>query len=325
MKRNVSETRRRFLAFLGASPLSLASARGEAQSPTQLKLSSYSLHFSVGKAGRFFTAKVTENSAGTIRVSFEGLVLTLPLQKISKASALASYYVSEFASIEPVLGLSALPMVTTTFDEAETLARIARPYYSAALARHGQILLATEPWLPPALWSAFPIRSSADLKGIPFAVLSSSTDRIRWEGTFIRLGARQATYSDAELVISSGYGGNLKFTQEFAHLIDAFFAVPLVFLTASREVFDSLTDKKRQVLVDTGRETELACWQFKRELLHRNHQDIVAQGVSVAVPASDVLAALRTAAEPDIQSWVQSMGADGTTILADFRRAIGRE
>ncbi len=258
MKRTVGETRRRFLAFLGASPLSLASIRGEAQSPTQLKLSSYSLHFSLAKAGRFFADKVAENSAGTIRVSFEGLVLTLPFQKISKASALASYYVSEFASIEPVLGLSALPMVAATFDEAETLARIARPYYSAALARHGQILLATEPWQPPALWSAFSIRSSADLKGIPFAVLSTSADRIRWEGTFIRLGARQATYSDAELVLSSGYGGYLKFTQEFAHLIDAFFAVPLVFLTASREVFE-LSNRREATGTCRYRSRDRAC------------------------------------------------------------------
>jgi ribosomal protein L34 len=39
----------------------------------------------------------------------------------------------------------------------------------------------------------------------------------------------------------------------------------------------------------------------------------------------DVLAALREAAEPDIQAWARSVGADGSTILADYRRAVGRE
>ena len=53
---------------------------------------------------------------------------------------------------------------------------------------------------------------------------------------------------------------------------------------------------------------------------------MAARGVSVAAqPPADVLAALRIAAEPDIQSWAHSMGADGTAILADYRRAIGRE
>ena len=56
------------------------------------------------------------------------------------------------------------------------------------------------------------------------------------------------------------------------------------------------------------------------------HQEITARGVGVvAQPPVDVLAALRKAAEPDIQAWARSVGSDGGTILADYRRAIGRE
>ena len=323
MKPNVDEARRSFLAFLAAAPLSLVSVRSEAQ-PKQLKLSSYLLGLVV-EGGRLFADNVAENSAGAIQISVETELLTVPFQLMSRASALATYYVTEFANIEPVLGLSALPMLTATFDEAETLTQIARPYYSTALARHGQILLATEPWQPAALWSTVPIRSNADLKGVPFALSSRYAERMKWEKPFIRSGARQASYSDAELMLSSGFDGNLKFTQEFAHLMDTFFAVPLNFLTASRQMFDSLTETERRVLVDTGRDTELALWKFNRELLRRNFQDFAIRGVVASQPPADVLATLRQAAEPDIQSWVQSMGADGLTILTDYRRAIGRE
>jgi len=326
MNYKVGETRRKFLALLSASPLSLVSVRSEAQS-RQLVLSSYFLGPTLPlEAGRLFAEKVTENSAGTIQVSVETVAPTMPLQMISKASALAHYYVSEFAQFEPVFGLSALPMLTATFDEAETLLRIARPYYSSTLARHGQILLATEPWQPAALWSSIPIRSNADLKGIPFAVSSRFADRMGWKRTFIRSGARDASFFDAELMLSSGYDGTLKFAQVFPYLMEIFLAVPLTFLTASREVFDSLTEAQRHVLVETGRDTELALWKFNRELLRRNHQDATARRVSVAAqPPADVLATLRMAAEPDIQMWAHSMGADGTAILADYRRAIGRE
>ena len=151
----MGETRRGFLAGLGASPFSLLSIRAEAQTPTQLKLFTYFV-LSGAKSGRLFEDKVTENAAGTIRVSVDTVVLTPPFHMISKASALANYYASEFASIEPVLGLSALPMLTATIDEAETLARIARPYYSSALAGHGQILLATEPWQRLRCGAPFP-------------------------------------------------------------------------------------------------------------------------------------------------------------------------
>ena len=329
MGHNMGETRRRFLVFLSALPVSLFSVRSEAQ-PKQLELSSYFLGPTLsGKGVQLFADKVNDGSAGTIQVSLETVAPTMPLQMMSKASAFAHYYASEFANIEPVFGLSALPMLTATFDEAETLLRIARPYYNSALARHGQILLATEPWRPAALWSTFPIRSIADFKGVRFAQATQSAfvgDRAGWGRTFIRLGARDASFFDAELVLSSGNAGNIKLTQEFACFTEIFFAAQLNFLTASREVFDSLTEAQRHLLVATGRDTELALWKFKRDLLPRDHQDIAARGVPVvAQPPADALAALRMAAEPDIQSWADSMGAEGATILGDYRRAIGRE
>jgi TRAP-type C4-dicarboxylate transport system substrate-binding protein len=269
MTHTMDATRRRLLIYLSAFPVSLVSVRSEAQ-PKQLVLSSYFVGPTlVGKGAQLFADKVTELSAGTIRVSLEMAAPTMPFQMISKASALAHYYVSEFADTEPVFGLSTLPMLTATFDEAETLLRIARPYYSSALARHGQILLATEPWQPAALWSTFPIRSNADLKGIPFALSSPFGERMGWGGTFIRSGARSASFFDAELALSSGYDGTLKFTREFAYFTEIFFSAQLNFLTASREVFDSLTEAQRHILVETGRDIELALWKFNRGHLEK--------------------------------------------------------
>ena len=258
MKRNSDETRRRFLALLGASPVSLVGVRSEAQ-PRQLVLYSYFVGPTlVGEGVQPFADKATENSAGTIQISLEMVAPTMPFQMISKASAFAHYYVSEFANIEPAFGLSALPMLTATFDEAETLLRIARPYYSSALARHGQILLATEPWQPGALWSTFPIRSNADLKGIPFALSSRFAERMGWGRTFVRLGTRSASFFDAELVLSSGYDETLKFTKEFAYFTEVFFSAQLNFLTASREVFE-LSDGDAATRTCRDRSRHRAC------------------------------------------------------------------
>jgi len=323
MKCNMGETRRAFLASLNALPMSLLSVRIEAQ-PRQLVLSSYYLH---SEGVQLFVDKATESSGGTIQVLLERLIIhTRPLQMMSNASALAHYYAAGVSNVEPILGLSTLPMLAGTFDEAETLLRIARPYYTSTLARHGQILLATEPWRPAALWSSFPIQSVSDLRGIRFAPLNYVAERAGWMRTFKRLGVRSTSLSDAELMLSSGESGHMKFTQEFGCFMELFFAAQLNFLTASQKVFDTLTEAQRHVLVAAGRDTEFAQWKFARDLLRREHQGMAARGVSVVTqPPADVLAAFRTAAEPDIQSWAHSAGADGTAILADYRRAIGRE
>jgi TRAP-type transport system periplasmic protein len=326
MKRNTAETRRRLLAFLGAIPVSFCSDLSKAE-PKKLELSSY-FHgeiFPVNGA-QLFADKATKDSAGTIRVSLEEVPPWVPLKMMSKASALAHYCAPDVANIEPLFGLSALPMLTATFDEAETLLRIARPYYSSALARHGQILLATQPWRPVALWSTFRIRSVADLQGSPFPISSYVGEQAGWGRTFVRLGARQASLSEAEFVLSSGYTADMKFSREFAYFTEIFLAAQLNFLTISHNVFAFLTEAQRHVLVATGRSTELSQWSLQRELVHHDHHEIVARGVPVAVQApSDVLATLRTAAEPDIQGWAESLGEDGMAILTDYRRAVCRE
>ena len=259
------------------------------------------------------------------RVSLEVILPWVPLPLMSKASALAHYCAPEFTNVEPLLGLSALPMLTATFDEAETLLRIAKPYYCSALARHGQILLATQPWRPVGLWSTFRIRSAADLEGSLFPISSYVGEQAGWGRTFIRLGARRASFSEAEFSFSSGYTTNMKFIQEFAFFTEIFLAAQLNFLTISRKVFESLGNAERHLLIATGRDIELSQWKNQRALAHREQQEITVRGVPVAAqPPADVLAALRTAAEPDIQSWTEFAGEAGATIITDYRQAVCR-
>jgi TRAP-type C4-dicarboxylate transport system substrate-binding protein len=323
MTRNTVETRRRLLAFLGALPVSFFSVSSKAQ-PRQLKVSSY-FHGETPsvKGAQLFADKATEDSAGTIQASLEAVPPWVPFEMLSKLSAFAHFFAPDFANVEPILGLSALPMLTATFDEADTLLRIARPYYGSALARHGQILLATQPWRPVALWSTFRIRSAADLQGCAFPISSNVGERAGWGRTFIRSGARRASLSETESMLSDGYTINIDFTREFAYFTEIFLAAQLNFLTVSREAFDSLTETQRHVLVATGRKIELSQWKLARELVHHDQQEIAARGVPVAgQPPADVLATLRKAAEPDVQGWAESVGKDGATILADYRRTI---
>jgi TRAP-type C4-dicarboxylate transport system substrate-binding protein len=319
--------RRRCIVLLGAFPGSLLSGTGAKAEPRQLDLACYSSQTLGGKPEELFADKATELSSGTIQIAVEVVPATVPFQMISKASALASYYGPGFSKFEPVLALSAVPMLAATFDEAEALLRIARPYYSAALARHGQKLLATYPWRPAALWSTFRIRSVGDFKGAAFALASKflAGQEGVWERPFMRLGVRNASFFDAEVVLSNGYLDNLTFTQQFTSFTEIFFAAQLCFLTMDQDLFESLSESHRQVLTAAGRETEPMLWNLTRDLVARDHQEISARGVLVAAqPPADVLAALRTAAEPDIQSWAESMGGDGPHILTDYRRAIGR-
>lgn len=312
-------------ALLGALPLSLFAVRGEAQ-VRQLELAHYFVGPTLfGDELQRFADKLTAGSGGTLQVSVEPQAPLMPLPVMHSASALAHYYAAEHADVEPLLGLTALPLLAATFDEAEILLRIARPFYEAILARHGQMLLATEPWRPATVWSTFPIRSAADLKGTPFTQPTNIGRRFGWHKPLLRLGAVEVRYWDAEIVLVNGIIDGFKFPKEFGCFVELFYACQLNFLTVSRAVFDSLTELQRQLIVAEGRIAEQALWRFVKERVAREHREAAQRNVVVsAQPPTDLMAALREAAEPDIQDWARTVGADATAILAEYRRAVGR-
>jgi hypothetical protein len=325
--------RRRVL--LAALPAALLAGRTQAQSTPEalppgipLELVRYSSQTQSGTAAVLFADKAAALLPDTFQIKLAEQPPTVPFAAIGKASAMASYYAPAFAADEPVLGLSAVPMLAASFDEAEALLRAARPAYAAALARHGQVLLAVEPWRPAALWSTFRLRSAADLRGARFALEEGAYVGPGWAELFVRLGAGRAAYGEAELVLSGGYTPSQKLAREFACLTEVFFAQQLTFLTANRALFDSLTEAQRAALVAIGHATEAELWREIRPFMRRDQQAVARQGVVVsAAPPADLLGALHAAAELDVRRWVDAMeargGPEGATVLADYRRAIG--
>lgn len=293
-----------------------------------LELASYSSQTLSGTAAQLFADKAAALFPGAFEIKVTEQPPAIPFAAIGKSSALASYYVPAFAGDEPVLGLSAVPMLAASFDEAEALLRVARPAYAAALARHGQVLLAVEPWRPAALWSTFRLRSAADLRGARFALDATPYAGAGWAALFGRLGTERAVYGDAEVLLSGGYMPSPVLAREFACVTEVFFAQQLTFLTANRATFDSLTEAQRKALVVIGQATEAELWREIRTFVRRDQQEIASRGVLVSTtPSADLLAALHEAADPDVQRWADAMdtkgGAEGATLLADYRRAIG--
>jgi TRAP-type C4-dicarboxylate transport system substrate-binding protein len=134
------------------------------------------------------------------------------------------------------------------------------------------------------------------------------------------------------VVLAGGYTASEVLAREFACVTEVFLAQQLTFLTASRAVFDSLSEAQREALVAIGRATEAELWRGIRPFVRRDQQEVASRGVLVSpLPPADLLAALHKAAEPDVQRWADAVnakggadgGAAGATILADYRRTIG--
>ena len=314
--------RRRFLCV--ALPAALLASRAQAH-PRRLELACYSSQALAGTAAQLFAAKAAALSPDILQVALSERPPTVPFDAIGKTSALASYYAPAFATVEPVLGLCTVPMLAASFEEAEALHRIARPYYEAALARHGQVLLAIEPWRPAALWSTFRIRSAADLRGAAFALDETPYVGAGWAELFGRVGTRRAAYAEAEVLLSGGYtrepGVRPAIRLHHGSLLGHAAHVPdrkpggRSTRSAKRNASNSLPSAGRPK-PSCGARSARSCAAIAR----------TSPGGACWCPTSrrpTSCGRCATAAEPDVRRFVASLGADGATLLGDYRRVIG--
>jgi hypothetical protein len=324
-------TRRGLLRAAGGLALAAGNARAQtapapAASPLALTMVSYlGPHGNVAETAPSFAAKARELSGGelTIDVEFQ-MGLSRPLGILSKNTPLSYFLSIQAREADPIFVLSSLPGLVASFDEARTLLEIARPAYVAALARFDLVLLAADPWRPPALWSVKPIASAGDLKGMAFDLMGMAYNA-RWNLVLERAGAKYSPFG-AEMMLTWPHDKNVAlFEPRFSFYTETFLAVQLNFLAVGRTFFSTLSGAQRDWLVEAGGFVETAAWQERREQLVREQKEIAGWGCTVSPePPRGLVAALRAAGEPDVAQWEEQTGAAGRELLAYYRRAVPR-
>lgn len=322
-------TRRALLRAAGGAALTGLAGTGRAQPAAPLRtidMTSYLVAPAPAAATvKSFVAKASELTAGALVIEPQFMTgLSRPLTVLSVDSPLSYFLSIQGGESDPLLGLSSLPMLAQSFDEAQTLLEVARPWYDKALQRFDLALLAADPWRPPALWSVKPIASGADLRGTAFDLMGMAYNA-RWNLPLERAGARYSPFA-AQMMLTWPHDRNVAMHEPlYSFYTEIFLAAQLNFLVVGRRFLDELSAAQREALVEAGRFAEAEAWQARRELVVREQKEIAGWGCTVTpVPPRALVAALREAAEPDIARWAEQVGADGQTLLADYRRAIGR-
>ena len=322
MPRTSVTTRRVFLNAAGGLAVMAAAGKGYAQ-PRTIELISYVTAPAPSvEAMRVFADKVAERAAGALVVDIEHKSgLSSPVLVLSRISPLSHFMSVQVRDANPLFMLSSLPMVATSLDEAHLLLDVARPYYDAALARFDLALLAADPFRPPTLWSTKPLQSARDIKGTTFDIQEMAYTA-GWKPMFDRLGARYSPFS-AEIMLTWSFG-TTRFEPTFQFFTEIFAAIQLGLLTVSRTFLSGLPPAHREALVEASRLAEAEWWQMMRAIVLRDQTEMAAKGVTVtSEPPRDLVSALRTAAEPDIERWANATGSDGRALLASYRKALG--
>jgi len=232
---------------------------------------------------------------------------------------------------EPFLGLTSMPFLMKSYDEASRLLSISRPYYDKIAARWNQKFLYTSPWSPSGIYTKKPVASMADFKGLKtrgydknsaeFAKLVGGVPIVLpWGEVYAALAA--GVIDSVITSTISGVDGKLwEVTPHFQRLE---FAFPLDAVTVNLDAWKKLPDDLKKIVLDTAREMESKQWVVSKETDKKCEERLLKEGVKIIHPTPEMVAKYGEIGKTIWADWVKVAGPDAEATLKEFLAAVRR-
>ncbi len=244
---------------------------------------------------------------------------TLPIAEVFMGSAQGD---------EPIFGLTSVPLLVSSYDEAAELYKIAKPYYENALAKHNSLLLYAVPWPPSGIYTKNPLKSPDDLKNLKMRTYDSNSAKFA-EG----LGAQGLAIPFSELytalstglinavLTSSQTGVDASLWEVADYFTRINYAFPLNMVIVNKDAFNALSQDKQQALLDAAAEIEEMQWQTSSKADAESAKTLEANGMTVSSDISPELATAMSKVASDIEAeWLKLAGEDGKAVLDSFNK-----
>lgn len=291
----------------------------------------------MGVGDEVFIQEVEAASDGQIRITahYDGSIGYRSADQFdavgSGAIEIADTVMGAVSGIEPIFLLSSLPFIAGSGEDARLLWEVARPTYEEAFERNNQVLLWATPWPPSGIWANHPVTSQEDMDGLRIRAWDASGVRtmgnagataiqVSWADTVPQLAS-----GAIEAVLTSADGGvSVKFWEFLDHFTAVNYSMALNMTHMNRDVFDSLTDEQRQIVLDAAQAAEDASWEELSIRVEQNYADMRENDVTIIEEISpEFREALLEAGQQVYEDWLARTGDEGQEVLDRYFELLG--
>ncbi len=235
---------------------------------------------------------------------------------------LADIFMATAQPLSPVFGISSLPMLVGTFDQAREMYNLMRPTYESTCDFWDLKLLYAAPWPPSGIFAQGPVLSADDLAKQYLRVYdANSADYFQSLGAkaqIMDLGdvafAQRAGRLDMVLT-SSQSGMEHRFADLFSHFTRLGYAYPLNMAVMHVLTWLKLDPAQQAALERAAKEVDTQQWLAAIENDTMATDFLASRGVTLVEPTAEEVQAFQAAAVPMIRSFLHETGDD------DVRRA----
>ena len=278
-----------------------------------------------------FAQKVKELSKGSIDITVHpGGSLGFKGPELLKAVKDAQIPMSDIlmgvvAGSEQVFGISSLPRLAASFEQAKDLYDDCRPMYEKAAQKWNQKLLYAAPWPPSGLVTSIPINSAADIKGLKTRTydkngasflqeLGGSPLSLPWGEVYasLRTGMIDSVLTSAEST------KNGKFWEVLSHFTDINYAFPLNMVTINLDYWKSMSKAQQEAMLNAAKEIEAAQWHKAKAATEEALTIIKENGFEIAQPSAELASQMDKAAAKIVEEFTEKADEKTKAVLKKF-------
>jgi len=234
--------------------------------------------------------------------------------------------ISLLANENPIYTVDAIPFLATSYEDSKKLWEVSRAGIEAALAKDGLKVLYAVPWPSQGLYTANPVSTVEDLKGIKFRAYNSTTSQladltgmVATQVEVPEIPTAFATGIVEAMMTSPSTGANSKAWDFVSNFYDVQAWLPKNMVIVNAKSFDRLSAEAQKAVMDAavkavarGLEMSMAESEAKKKILADN-------GMNVAAPSAELKAGLAKVGETMVADWLEKTGDEGKAIIDAFK------
>lgn len=279
-----------------------------------------------------FAADVDNATGGKLKITVHDSGSLFKANEIKRAvqggqADIGEIIISGFSNEDPMFGIDSIPFLATGYPEAEKLWKVSRAATEARLAKQGLKVLYTVPWPPQGIFSAKPLNSAADLKGVKWRAYNPNTSRIAQ-----LVGAQPVTIQAAELtqalatgavtafMTSGATGYDSKVWEQVKYYYDVAAWLPKNLVIASKKAFDRLDKPSQDAVLKAAAAAEARGWKTSAEKNIWYKEQLAKNGMKVEAGSEQLRSDFKKIGLTMIADWTTQTGAEGQAIVDAFRK-----
>jgi len=279
-----------------------------------------------------FAKDVEQATAGKLKITVHDGGSLFKANEIKRAvqggqAQIGEIIISGYSNENALFGLDSIPFLATSYADAQKLWKVSRPATEAALAKQGIKVLYSVAWPPQGIFSAKPIQTVADLKGVKWRAYNPNTSRIAQ-----LVGAQPVTVQAAELtqalatgavtafMTSGATGYDSKVWEQVKYYYDVSAWLPKNLVIVSQKAFDSLDKPAQAAVTKAAADAEARGWKTSAEKNGWYLDQLRKNGMVVEPGSAQLREQLKSLGEVMVTDWVQKTGADAQAIIDAFRK-----